>query len=123
MLLTKMMVVAFRETEYSGAVFNGAWEGPPVSCPMLPHGLHQVEHIAVRTGALLLAGWWAMNFQVLDQSLFGMISLATCLTIVWEVLATTRDLMHVHHVTAGKMLPTLFAHVVGLSPVHPEVPS
>ena len=91
---------------------------------MLPHGLHQVEyHLAVRTGALLFTSWRTVNFQVLDQGLLGVIPFATCLAIVWEVLATTRGLMHVHHATAGKVLPTFFAHIVGLTPVHSEVPS
>ena len=123
MLLLEMMIVVLRLAEHSRAIFNWAWEGPPVSCPMLPHGLNQLEHLAVRTGVLLFTGWRTVDLQVLDQGLLGVISFTTCLAIVQEVLTTTGGLMHVHHVTACKMFPAFLTCVVGFTSVHPEVPS
>ena len=35
MLFLEMMITALRQAEHSRAVFNWAWEGPPVSCLML----------------------------------------------------------------------------------------
>ena len=124
MLLPEMMIVVLRQAEHSRAVFHGAWEGPPVSCLMLPHGLNQLKHhLAVRTGALLFTGWRTVDLQVLHQGLFGVIPFTTCPAIVWEVLTATGGLMYVHHVTACQMFPVFLTYVVGLTFVHPEVPS
>ena len=124
MLFPEMMITALRQAEHRREVFHGAWEGPPVSCPMLPHGLNQLEHhLAVRTGALLFTGWRTVDLQVLDQGLFGVVPFTTCLAIVQEVLTATGGLMYVHHVTACQMFPTFLIYVVGLTSVHPEVPS
>ena len=122
MLFLEMMITALRQGEHSRAVFHRAWEGPPVSCPMLPHGLNQLEHhLAVRTGVLLFTGWRMVDLQVLDQGLFGVVPFTTCPAIVREVLTATGGLMHVHHVTACQMLSTFLTYVVGLTSVHPEV--
>ena len=46
--------MVLRPAEHSRAVFNWTWEGPPVNCLMLPHGVNQLKHyLAVRTGVLL----------------------------------------------------------------------
>ena len=122
MFLPEMMVMALRQAEHSRAVFNRAWEGPPMSCPMLPHGLHQVKnHLAVRTGTLLFTGWRMMNLQVLDQGLFGMVPFTTWLAIVQEVLTAAGGLVHIHHATICQMFPTFLTDVVGLISVHLEV--
>ena len=113
MLLLEMMIAVLRQAEHGRAVFNRAWDGPPVSCPMLPHGLNQIEHhLAVRTGALLFTGWRMVDLQVLDQGLFGVIPFTTCLAIVQELLTTTGGPMHVHHATACQMFPTFLTYVV-----------
>ena len=122
MLFLEMMITALRQAEHSRAVFNWAWEGPPVSCPMLPHGLHQVKnHLAVGTGTLLFTGWRTVNLQVLDQGLFGVVPFTTCPAIVQDVLTAAGGLTHIHHVTTCQMFPTFLTYVVGLTSVHPEV--
>ena len=122
MFLPEMTITVLRQAEHSRAVFNRAWEGPPVSCLMLPHGLHQVKnHLAVGTGMLLFTGWRTMNLQVLDQGLFGMVPFTTCPAIVQEVLTAAGGLMHVNHVTICQMFPALLTYVVGLTSVHLEV--
>ena len=122
MLFPEMTITALRQAEHSRAVFHGAWEGIPVSCQMVPHGLNQLKHhLAVRTGALLFTGWRTMDLQVLDQGLFGVVPFTTCPAIVREVLTATGGPMHVHHATACQMFPPFLTYVVGLTSVHPEV--
>ena len=122
MFLPEMMVTVLRQAEHSRTVFNRAWEGPPVCCPMISHGLHQVKnHLAVRTGMLLFTCWRTMNLQVLDQGLFGMVPFTTFLAIVQEVLTATGDLVYIHHATTCQMFPTFLTYVVGLTSVHLEM--
>ena len=123
MLLLQVVIMAFWKAEDGRAVFHGTQERPPVSSPMFLHSFHQVElHLAIRAGMFFFTGWRAVDLQVLDQCLFSMIPPATGLTVVGKLLVATGDLIHVHHVAAGQMLATFLAHVVGFSPVHPEVP-
>ena len=122
MFLPQMMIMVLRQAEHSRALFNQAWEGPPVGCSMLSHGLHQVkDHLAVWTGMLLFTGWRMMNLQVLDQGLFGVVPFTTCLAIVWEVLTATGGLMHIHHVTICQMFPAFLTYEIGLTSMHPEM--
>ena len=124
MLFMQVVIMAFWKAEYSGAVLNRAWEWSPVSSPMLPHGFYKLEfHLAIWTGTLFFGGWWMMDLQVLDQCLLCMVPPATCLAVVSKFLAATGDLVHVHHVTAGEMFATFLTHMVGLPPMHPEMPS
>ena len=124
MLFTQVVITAFWKAEHSGTVLNRAWEWPPVSSPMLPHGFYKLELLlAIWTGALFFAGWWTMGLQVLDQCLLCVVSPATCLAVVSELLVATGDLVHVHHVTTSEMLATFLAHMVGLPPMHSEMPS
>ena len=56
------MVAALRQTEEGWTILHWAWKGPPVHCPVLPHGLDQVEDFtAVRAGALFNTGWRLMG--------------------------------------------------------------
>ena len=124
MLCTKVAITAFWKAKYSGAVLNRAWEWPPVGSPMLLHGLYKFKlHLTIWTSALLFAGRWTVYFQMLDQCLLCVVAPATCFTVVRELCAPTGDLVHVHHVATGEVLATFFAHMVGLSPMHSEMPS
>ena len=116
--------MVLRPAEHSRAVFNWTWEGSPVNCLMLPHGVNQLKHyLAVRTGVLLFTSWKTVDLKVLDQGLFGVIPFTTCLAIVQEVLTATGGFMHVHHVTACQMFPAFLTYAVDFTSVHPEVPS
>ena len=118
MLFTQVAIMAFWKAEYR------AREWPPVGCPMLPHGFYKLEfHHTIWTSALFFAGWWAMDFQMLDQHLLCVVPPATCLAVVSELFAAAGDLMHVHHKATGKVFATFLAHMVGLPPMHSEMPS
>ena len=124
MLCTKVAIMAFWKAKYSGAVLNRAWEWLPVGSPMLPHGLYKLEfHLTIWTCALFFAGRGTVYFQMLDQHLLCVVAPATCFTVVCELCFPTGDLVHVDHAATGEVLATFFAHMVGLSPMHSEMPS
>ena len=117
MLFTQVAITAFWKAEYSRTVLNRAWEWSPVSSPMLPHGFYKLEfHLTIWTGALFFAGWWMIDFQMLDQHLLYVVPPATCLAVVSELFAAAGDLMHVHHTATGEVFATFLAHMVGLPP-------
>ena len=66
MFLPKVTIAALWQTEHGRTILHWAWKWPPVHCPMLPHGLDQVEDfMAVWAGALFNTGWRLVGLQVL----------------------------------------------------------
>ena len=107
MFLPEMTIVTLWQTEYGRTILHWAWKRPSVHCPVLPHGLDQVEDLfAVWTGAFLNTGRRLVGFQVLKQSLFGVVTFPTGHTVVGIVLAATGTLVHLHGCPAHQMLST-----------------
>ena len=91
---------------------------------MPPHGFYKLEfHLTIWTSALFFAGRWMMDFQILDQCLLCVIPPASCLAVVSKLCAAAGDLVHVHHMALGEVFATFLAHMVGLPPMHSEMPS
>ena len=122
MFLPEVMITTLWQTEYSQTLLHWAWKWPPVHCPVLPHGLDQVEDLfAVQTGVFLNTGRRLVGLQVLQQGLLGMVTFPTGHTVVGIVLAATGTLVHLHGCPAHQMLSTLGTHVYRLSLMHAQV--
>ena len=123
MFLPEVTVAMPWQTEYGWTFLHRAWKRPSVHCPVLPHGLDQVEDsFAVRTGAFLNTGGRLVGLQMLQQGLIGMVALPTGRTVVGIVLAATGTLVHLHGCPAHQMLSTLETHMYQLSLIHAQVP-
>ena len=123
MFLPEVTIATLWQTEYSWTLLHWAWKRPSVHCPVLPHGLDQVEDsFAVWTGAFLNTGRRLVGLQMLQQGLLGMIALPTGCTVVGIVLAATGTLVHLHGCPAHQMLSQLGAHMYRLSLMHMQVP-
>ena len=123
MFLPEVMIVMLWQTECSQTLLHWAWKRPSVHCPVLPHGLDQVEDsFAVWTGAFLNTGRRLVGRQMLQQGLLGVVAFPTGHTAVGIVLAATGTLVHLHGAPACQMLSTLGAHVYRLSLMHTQVP-
>ena len=66
MFLPEVTIATLWQTEYGRTLLHWAWERPSVHCPVLPHGLDQVEDLfAVWTGAFLNTGGRLVDLQML----------------------------------------------------------
>ena len=106
------MIATLWQTEYGQTILHWTWQRPSVCCPVLPHGLDQVEDLfAVQTGVFLNTGGRLVGLQMLQQGLLGVVAFPTGRTVVGIVLAVTGTLVHLHGCPAHQMLSTLGAHV------------
>ena len=123
MFLPKVTVAMLWQTEYGWTFLHWAWKRPSVHCPVLPHGLDQVEDLfAAQRSAFLNTGGRLLGLQMLQQGLLGMVTLPTGRTVVGIVLAATGILVHLHGCPAHQMLSTLGAHMYRLPLMHAQVP-
>ena len=66
MFLPEVMVAMFQQTECDRKVLHWAWERPSVCCPVLPHGLDQVEDLlAVWAGVVFNTGGRLVDLKML----------------------------------------------------------
>ena len=104
MFLPEVTIAMLWQTEYGWTLLHWAWKRPSVHCPVLPHGLDQVEDsFAVWTGAFLNTGGRLVGLQMLQQGLLGVVTFPTGCTvveIVWcisMVALLTRCFPHLGH--------------------------